>query len=168
MQAESLAEVNHVLKQTEQKANAQAQEKMAHEQKLAEEANQSMIMQKQMELDRQSLEKEKDRRRDLLVAEIKASGFGAMQDMNANSQSDFMDAMEQIKSTQEFQETMNFERDKQSTNTQLQNQKQQLDKAKLDAQMAMKNMDLQIARENKNQFDIKKANDKKNSDKKKK
>lgn len=91
-----------------------------------------------------------------------------MQDLNANAQSDYLDALGQIQSTQEFQETMNFEQQKEGSKTQLNADKQQLAREKLQAQMAMKNTDLTIARENKNQFDVKAAAKKKKQSKKKK
>jgi hypothetical protein len=168
MQAESLAEVNHVLKATEAKTQKQRQEEMQHEQKLKEMDTQQKIQEKQMQLDHDTMEAEKDRRKDLLVAEIKASGYGAMQDINANAQSDFADQMEIIKGSEEFQQTMSFEQNKEGSKVRIAAEKNQLAKEKLQAQIAMKNMDVQIAKENKNQFDLKKAAQKKEQNKKKK
>lgn len=168
MQAESLSEVNHVLKATEAKTKAQRQKEMEHEEKLKQMDVQQKLEEKKMQLDHETLEKEKDRRKDLLVAEIKASGYGAMQDINANAQSDFMDQMQVIKSSEEFQQTMNFEQGKESTKTRIAAEKNQLAKEKLQAQVAMKNMDLQIAKENKNQFDLKQTAKKNEQAKKKK
>jgi hypothetical protein len=161
MQAETLAELNHVLKQTEKKANKQREEERAHEQQMKQMEIQQRTQEKQMELDRQSLEKEKDRRRDLLVAEIKSAGYGAMQDINQNMQSDYMDALGMIQQSDEFQQTMNFDQQKE-TNKMIQNDKKlQLAEKKLNAQMAMKNTDLEIARENKNRFDKKPSKEEK-------
>jgi len=161
MQAETLAELNHVLKQTEKKANKQREEEKAHEQQMKQMEIQQRTQEKQMELDRQSLEKEKDRRRDLLVAEIKSAGYGAMQDINQNMQSDYMDALGMIQQSDEFQQTMNFDQQKE-TNKMIQNDKKlQLAEKKLNAQMAMKNTDLEIARENKNRFDKKPSKEEK-------
>jgi hypothetical protein len=168
MQAESLAELNHVLKSTEKKAQKQRQEEMQHEQQMKEMEIQQRTQEKQMELDHKTMEAEKDRRKDLLVAEIKASGYGAMQDINANAQSDFMDQMEMIKSSDEFQQTMSFDQQKEGSKNRIAAEKNQLAREKLQAQVAMKQADLQIARENKNQFDVKKAQQKKDQNKKKK
>ena len=168
MQAESLAEINHVLKNTEKKAQAQRQEEMQHEQQLKQMEIDQSIREKQMQLDHEDMAQEKNIRKDLLVAEIKASGYGAMQDLNSNAQSDFMDQMNIIKGSQEFQESMNFEKQKESTKTGIANEKNALAREKLQAQIAMKQMDVNIAKENKNQFDVKKARQVKEQNKKKK
>lgn len=168
LQSESLAEINHVLKDTEKKAQAQRQEEMQHEQQLKQMEIDQSIREKQMQLDHDDMVQEKNIRKDLLVAEIKASGYGAMQDLNNNAQSDFMDQMNIIKGSQEFQESMNFEKQKESTKTSLANEKNALAREKLQAQIAMKQMDVNIAKENKNQFDVKKARQVKEQNKKRK
>lgn len=163
MQAESLADINNVLKATEKKSMQERQEKMQHEQQMAEQANQTALQQKQMEVDADMRKEEMRNRTTLLAAEIKAAGYGAMQDINANAQSDFVDAMDRIQSTQEFQETMNLGKQKEQSRNTLAQEKNQIAKDKLQAQVAMKQMDVNIARENKNQFDVKNAQ--KNKDK---
>ena len=168
MQAESLADINHVLKNTEKKAQALRQEEMQHEQQLKQMEIDQSIREKQMQLDHEDMVQEKNIRKDLLVAEIKASGYGAMQDLNSNAQSDFMDQMNIIKGSQEFQESMNFEKQKESTKAGLANEKNALAREKLQAQIAMKQMDVNIAKENKNQFDVKKARQVEEQNRKKK
>lgn len=168
MQSNSLAEINHVLKKADKKMEDQRKEQMAHEQEMARMENEQKTMEKQMEIDHKTLEAEKDRRKDVLVAEIKSAGYGAMQDLNANQQSDYMDAMETIKSSDEFNQTMNFENQKESAKRQQNAEKTQLAREKIQAQLAMKQKDVQIAEINKNQFDLKKTVQKKNEAKKKK
>jgi hypothetical protein len=155
MQAESMSELNHVLKATEKKSTAQRQEQMQHEQQMKEMEMQQRTQDKQMELDRTSLEKEKDRRRDLLVAEIKSAGYGAMQDLNTNQQSDYLDTLGMIQQSDEFKQTMNLNQQKESNKGIINDKKHMLAEEKLQAQMAMKQMDVDIARENKNRFDVK-------------
>jgi len=168
MQAESLSELNSVLKATEKKTQAQRQQELEHEEKMKQMEIEQRTQEKQMQLDHETMEAEKDRRKDLLVAEIKASGYGAMQDLNANAQSDFMDQMETIKSSEEFQQTMSFDQQKEHTKSRVAAEKNILAKEKIQAQVAMKEMDVQIARENKNQFDSKQAAKKKEQNSKKK
>ena len=166
MQAESLSELNTILKATEKKADRQRQEQMQHEQQMQEMQMQQAQQMKQMEIDAEMRKEEMRNRTNLLAAEIKAAGYGAMQDINANAQSDFQDAMKEIRSSDEFNRAMSFDEQKENNRLRNNNEKTQLAKDKMNAQVAMKNMDLQIARENKNQFDVKKA--KENKDKKKK
>jgi hypothetical protein len=168
MQTESLAELNHVLRNTDKKAQQQRQEQMQHEQQMSEQANQTALQQKQMEVDADMRKEEMRNRTTLLAAEIKAAGYGAMQDMNANKESDFVDAMKDIRSTDEFEQTMNFEQGKERNKQSLNADKNNIAREKMQTQLSMKQMDVNIARENKNQFDLKKKADenKKNKNKK--
>jgi len=168
MQAESLSELNHVLKNTEKKATAQHKADQEHEAQMKQMELEAAANEKQMELDHEVMEAEKDRRKDLLVAEIRAAGYGAMQDINENKQSDFLDAMETIKGSEEFNQTMSFEQQKESAKTRLAADKNQIDREKIQSQVAMKQMDVDIAKENKNQYDVKAAKKKKEAEKKKK
>jgi len=155
MQAESMSELNHVLKATEKKANGQRQEQMQHEQQMKEMEMQQRTQDKQMELDRSSLEKEKDRRRDLLVAEIKSAGYGAVQDINTNQQSDYLDTLGMIQQSDEFQQTMALGQQKENNKSMMSDKKHMIAEEKIQAQLAMKQMELNIAKENKNRFDVK-------------
>ena len=58
---------------------------------------------KAMELTHETQENEKKHRKDILVAEIKSAGYGAMQDINENQQSDYMDALDRIQKTDEYE-----------------------------------------------------------------
>ena len=158
MQSESLAELNNILKATERKADKQRQEQMQHDQQMQEQAQQTALQQKQMELDSEMRKEEMRNRTTLLAAEIKAAGYGAMQDINQNLQSDYMDAMNKIQDSQEFQQVMSFDQQKENSKVNIAREKNSLAKEKLQAQMAMKQMDVNIARENKNRFDVQKKN----------
>jgi hypothetical protein len=158
MQTESLAELNNILKATERKANQQRQEQMQHEQQMQEQAQQTALQQKQMEIDAEMRKEEMRNRTTLLAAEIKSAGYGAMQDINQNMQSDYADAMDKIKETNEFQQVMSFDQQKEGTKVNLAREKNNIAKEKIQAQMTMKQMDLNIARENKNRFDVSKKN----------
>lgn len=153
MQASTMGELTNVLKATEKKASDIRQEEASTAQQMQQAQIEANIKDKQMMLDHESLEKEKDRRRDILVAEIKAAGFGAMQDINANSQSDYLDALGQIQASEQFQETMSLDRTKETNKIINNNQKIAIEKEKMSNQLQMKQMDLQIAKENKNKFD---------------
>ena len=153
MQTESIGELTNSLKNIEKKTNAQRQEQMQHEQQMQEQEMQTRLQEKQMELDAKMQEAEKDRRKDILVAEIKSAGYGAMQDINQNMQSDYMDALDRIQKTEQFQESMNLQNNKETNRMQNDREKSQIEREKLQAQLQMKQMDLNIARENKNKYD---------------
>jgi len=155
IQSESMSELNHALKATDKKAAATRQEEMAHEQKMKEMEIEQRNNEAKMKMDFETLEAEKNRRKDILVAEIKAAGFGSMKDINANQQNDYLDALAEIQNTDEFQQTMNLNQQKETGKADQFRQKMSLEEKKLAQQKDLKNMDLQIARENKNKFDKK-------------
>jgi len=156
IQSDSMAELNHVLKATEAKMNAQRREQMESQEKMKQMEIESAQQQQQLMLDRESMEKEKDRRKDILIAEIRASGYGATQDINQNLQSDYVDAMQNIRESDEFQQAMNLDIQKENTKGQQFRESQALEREKLNAQVRMKQTELEIARENKNKYDVKK------------
>ena len=154
IQSESLAELTHTLKAVEEKSKGQRQEQMAHDEKMKQMEIEQRTKEKQMELDHEILEAEKNRRKDILVAEIKSAGYGAMQDLNENKISDFQDVMANMRKTEEFDATMNLNREKEVSKNQHSQQKIDLEKQKLSQQMLLKNIDYQIAKENKNKYDV--------------
>ena len=69
--------------------------------------------------------------RPFLEAEIKAAGYGAMQDVNKNMQSDFQDVLKEVKQSEQYDETMNFNREKESNKKDLHQQKLDLEREKM-------------------------------------
>lgn len=168
MQTTSIGGLNTVLKQAEDKMRADQEAKMAHEERMQQMINEQATREKQMEQDYEALEAEKERRKDILVAEIRASGYGAMQDFNQNQQSDFLDNMEKLKQTEQYQQTIDVQRSK-VTQNQLQHTDKLRDKQEeRNLKRELKQMDMAIAKENKNQYDIKASQKKSKKDDKKK
>jgi hypothetical protein len=162
MQADSLGTVNIALREIEAKANDKRQEDMAHAEQMKEMELQQRTKEEQMKNDQALRLQEMKDRTAVMVAEIRASGFGAMQDLNENNQSDFMDSMNEMRKTEQYQETVNLQKDKEVNKNMQFAQKQGLERDKMNLQREMKDKDLEIARENKNQYDNKKnSNDKK-------
>jgi hypothetical protein len=156
MQADSMGALNSTLKGAEDKQAKQRQDEFAQQEKLKQMENDRVLQEKQMEQDHEARENEKDRRKDLLVAEIRASGFGAMQDLNENKQSDFIDSMEKLKRTEAYDQTANIQREKLNDKRAETATKNQLKREEMQLKRDLKNKDVQIARENKNQYDFKK------------
>lgn len=156
MQADSVGTVNTALKAIETKVTNQRREDMAHAEKLKQMEIEKALKEKEMALDHEARENEKNRRKDILVAEIKAAGFGAMKDFNENNQSDFLDAMKDIKASTEYQDSINLQREKETNRDSQFQSKQNLEYEKLRTQKELKEIDLNIARENKTSSEIKK------------
>jgi hypothetical protein len=164
MQADSLGTLNTAVKASEEKQQKIRQEDMQHQQQLKEMDKQRVLEEKKLELDHESREAEKDRRKDILVAEIRASGFGAMQDIDENQRSDFRDAMDELKATSEYQDTVNLQQTKEANRVTENREKNTLKREEMQLKRDLKNQDVIIAKENKNQYDSSKTSD---SDKKK-
>lgn len=161
MQAQSLAELNTALKSTERKANKIRQEESQHQENLKQMEIEARLKEKQMQVDYETAKDEANRRRDILVAEIRAAGMAGAVDLNANAQSDFLDIMEKIKNSEEFQQNINLQSQKEESKIAQDEKRNQIEREKMETSMKMKEIDLQIAKENKNKFDKKKTESKK-------
>jgi len=156
VQSDSIAELNNALKFSEDKLQQQKQQEMQQAQQLQQQQIQAQQETEKMKLDAQAMEKEKDRQRDILVAEIRAAGYGAMADVNKNEMSDYADAMKEIRSSEQYQEQTNIQREKQVNENYRQNQKMDIEREKIQAQKEIADRQLEIAKENKNRFDSQK------------
>ena len=159
IQSDSVAGLNTVLKSSEQKQEALKQQEMQQQQQMQQEQLQSQEKQKQMEIDAAEARDEKNRQRDILVAEIRAAGMGSMVDVNQNQMSDFADAMKDIRATEQYKEQTDLQREKEVNRMNADNQKNQIEREKLQTQKEIADKQLQIAQENKNKYDVKKGKD---------
>jgi hypothetical protein len=155
MQADTVSEVNNTLKAAEEKMQAQKQQEQQQQAQMQQQQIESQEKQKKMELDAQELRDEKNRQRDILVAEIRAAGMGSMVDLNQNMQSDYLDAMKDIKQSEQFQDQMNLQREKEVNRMNNDSTKNQIEREKIQAQKEIADKQLAIARENKNKYDKK-------------
>ena len=158
VQSDSIAELNNALKSSEEKQTEQKQQEMQQQQQMQEQQVKSQQEIEKMKIDAQAAEKEKDRQRDILVAEIRAAGYGSMADLNKNEMSDYADQMKEIRSSEQYQEQTSLQREKQVNENMRQSQKMDIEREKLQAQKEIADKQLQIARENKNRFDNKNKN----------
>jgi hypothetical protein len=161
VQSDSIAELNNVLKDSESKTREMKQQEMQQQQQMQEQMLQSQAEQERLKLDHESMEQEKNRQRDILVAEIRAAGYGATADLNQNMASDFQDEMKDIRQSEQYTQQMDLERQKETNRNMLSSEKNQIEREKIQAQKDIADKQLQIARENKNKFDQKSSEKKK-------
>ncbi|MFO0089439.1 MAG: hypothetical protein ACK518_01255, partial [bacterium] len=161
IKSESIAELTGVLKTAEEKTMQAKQQEQQHQQQMQQEQLASMERQKQMDLQFKADQADKDRQNDILIAEIRASGYGAMMDIDKNMQSDYLDSMEKIKKEERYQDQANLKRESEVNKRMMHSDKIGLEKEKLNAQKEIADKQLQIAKENKNKYDVKKSSDKK-------
>jgi len=160
VQADSIAQLNTVLKTSEEKQQKQKQEEMQQQQQMQSEQLASQEKQKQMMIQAEADNQDKQLQNNITVAEIKAAGYGSAVDVNKNEMSDYQDAMKDIRQTEQYQQQTNIARDKQSNENLRHSQKMSIEQEKLQVQKDIANKQLEIARINKNKFD-KGGNDKK-------
>jgi len=161
LKADSIAEVSDILKDAETKQQALKQQEMQQQQQMQQEQAAAMAEEgdKQRAFDKEKAQAEIEK--DITVAEIRAAGYGAQSDINENKESDFRDAMKDIRGRDQYREQMNFKREQAAVKNNATSQKLDLDREKLDTQRDIANKNLQIARENKNKYDVKGADKKK-------
>jgi len=161
IKSESIGELTEVLKKTEEKVNAIKQQEQQHQQQMQQEQLQAQEKQLQMAQQFKAEEANKDRQARITEAEIRSAGMGSMVDINQNQQNDYMDAMANIKKEQNYQETMNFKREQEINKNMQTSDKHSIDRQKLQTQKEIAEKQLEIARTNKNKYDVKEGSEKK-------
>jgi hypothetical protein len=68
-------------------------------------------------------------------------------------QSDYLDAMKDIRSTEQYQAQTDLQREKESNRMSIESDKSQIERERLQVQREIADKQLQIAQENKNRFD---------------
>ena len=155
IKSESIAELTGVLKAAEQKVQQQKQAELQQQQQMQQEQLASQEKQLQMAQQFKAEEAEKDRQARIVEAEIRSAGYGSMMDINKNEQSDYLDAMQNIRKQEEYQQTMNFKREQEVNKNTQTSEKHNIEREKMLAQQQIAEKQLQIARENKNKYDVK-------------
>jgi hypothetical protein len=155
IKAESIAELTGVLKKSEEKTNALRQQQQQHEQELQQQQQQAIMEQERLKQQFIAEEKDKDRQARILEAEIRAAGMGAAVDINQNAMSDYQDALAKIQQQQNYTDTTNFKREQEVNKTRFNEQKLDIERQRLQTQQEIANKQLEIARTNKNKYDVK-------------
>ena len=163
VKADSISEVTDILRDSESRVEQQRAQDMQQQRQMQEQQLQAKAQDEQQKLQVEMQENDKDRQNDITIAEIRSAGFGAQVDINQNQVSDYQDAMKDIRETTRFQEQTNLKRDEMAMKGSMESQRLQVEREKIAATRDVANKDLQIAKTNKNQYDVK---DSKKSDKK--
>ena len=116
---------------------------------------------KQMEIQAAAERDDKMIQKDITVAEIRAAGMGATSDINQNMISDYNDSLKAIRDEKQYQEQTNLKRESEINKTRIAESKLNLEKEKMQSQENIANKQLQIARENKNKYDVNGKSEKK-------
>ena len=161
LKADSIAEVSDILKDAETKQTAQKQQEMQQQKEMQQQQLEAQKAAADAERQFQTSQQEAERQKDITVAEIRSAGYGAQSDINENKESDFQDAMKDIRQRDQYREQMNFKREQATVQNADSKTKLSLEKEKLATQRDIASKNLQIARENKNKYDVKDTKEKK-------
>jgi hypothetical protein len=155
IKADSIAEVSNILKSAEDKQTAQKQQEMQQQQQMQQQQLQAQAQEKAEQRAFEQEQNEAERRKDLMVAEIRAASYTGQSDIDQNQQSDFRDAMKDMQQREEYREQMNMKREENARKGSFDTKKLEIDREKLATQREIAQTNLQIARENKNKYDDK-------------
>ena len=155
LKADSIAEVTDILRDSEIKTEQMRQQEMQQQRQMQEQQLEAAAKENQLKLEFQANESDKERQKDITVAEIRAAGYGSMMDVNKNEVSDYKEAMDDIRKTSQYREQMNMKREQNAIKNANAQAKLQVDREKLATQREIASKNLQIAKENKNKYDDK-------------
>jgi len=134
---------------------------MQQQRQMQEEQLKARAEEEKLKREYNALEAEKERENDLEVAQIRAAGYGSMSDVNENKVNDFQDEMANIRADRKDREKMDFQRQQATLKNSNDQSKLQIEREKIAAQRDIADKQLQIARENKNKYDVKSSDKKK-------
>ena len=154
VKADSISEVTDILKDSETRMQQQREQEMQQQRQMQEQQLQAKAQEEQMKLQAENAENEKDRQNNIVLAEIKSAGYGSMVDINENKVSDYQDAMKDIRETTRFQEQTNLKRDEMAQKGSMEAERLKVEREKIAATKDVASKDLQIAKVNKNKYDV--------------
>ena len=93
IKATSIAEVTDILKDAEAKQQQQQESQQQQQQQMAQQQQEAAAKEAEAQRQFEAQKGEAERQKDITVAEIRSAGYGAMQDINQNQQSDYQDAL---------------------------------------------------------------------------
>lgn len=161
IKSESVAELSRVLKTAEEKQTIAREQQMQQEQAMQEQMLQARSDEQRMKMEFEASENDKDRQARIIETQIRAAGYGSMVDINKNEQSDYRDAMDQIRKQEEYRERMGLEREKEVNRISLAREEYSLKEQEIAARERVADKELEIARVNKNKYDMKETPKKK-------
>ena len=161
VQSDSISELNTALKASEEKVNQQKQQEQQSAQQLQEQQLAAQKEETQMKIQAEAEKQARELENNIVVAEIRSAGFGAMKDIDENKESDYQDYMKDLRQTEQYQEQTQLQRQKQINENMRSTQKLDIERQKLQVQREIADKQLQVAKENKNKYDQKKNETKK-------
>jgi hypothetical protein len=158
--ADSLAEINSVMKGMEQKADAMRQEEMKHAESMKQMELDAMQQAEEAKQRFEAEQKQLDRESEERVAEIRSAGFSGMKDLDGNMQNDYIDNLEYLDKRQQHQDNINLKRESEVKKDARESQKLSVKREEIAARKEIADKQVEVAKTNKNKYDKKKSSDK--------
>ena len=153
LKADSLAEMDHVMKSIEEKTNKVRMQEQQHQQQIEQMRIDAEERQAMMEAEFEATQKALDRETNIKIAEIRAAGMGAMVDLNENDQNDYLDNLEYLDKREQAKAKQDFDNRKEDNKMNIERQKLSQKDKELQVRENIANKQLQIAKTNKNYKD---------------
>lgn len=166
--SQSLGEMTTIFNRIKQETEAKQREEYESASKEQQAQIEANLRELKLQQDFEARQAELNRQRDILVAEIRAAGYSGSVDLNQNERNDFLDNLDRIQSERQYSQAMDLNTTKETNRVNLENEKINLQKQKMATQLRSKEMDLEIARTNKNSSDLISLHKKKLSERNKK
>lgn len=131
LQADTPSEIIDAMEDVKNRMNQEQEAARQHEMELQQQMLDAEAQQDMRDKEFEASESQKDRRNRLMEREIQAAGYGAMEDLNENNQSDYNDSLKIIQSQQQYQDTMSLNREKELNKLSVEREKQNLKREEL-------------------------------------
>ena len=155
VKADSLAEIDHILKGIEQKTEKARQEEMQAQQQAVQAQQEGENQRQQAELAFKAEQAQLERNKDIQVAEIRAAGYTAMNDRDENQRNDYIDTLEYLDKKNARDKDISLAQEKETNRRVEKQQDNQLKREELETRKKIADTQLQVAKTNKNKYDVK-------------
>lgn len=146
MQIPTVTEMNTFMKGLEQRTIQEQQQKMGQEQQMHDQELQQQLQLLQQKQQFEMEKQDKEIQKDIYVAEIQAESRAVQTNSPADSEAAYQKGLDRIEAQQNFQETMNLDRQKHLTDTALKEKTLAVQQAKVKAEENRTKQELQSAK----------------------
>lgn len=153
MKADSMAEVDHTMKEIEKKANQKIQEERQHEQSLEQQRIKAAQEAEARKTEEEARIEAQRNATDITVAKIRAASTTGLVDINENKENDFIETMEYLDKKENADRGHELNREKETNKKISEQKKLNLKREEMQSKERIADKSVQIAKVNKNKYD---------------
>ena len=155
IKSDSMAEITHAMKGIEEKTNKAKQQEMQAMQEAERMRQEGESARLEAKLRYEAEQKQMDRDTQVEIAQIRSAGYAAMNDRDENKQNDYIDTLEYLDKKNMKEADQAIARDRELNRTITEQKKLELQRQEIMSRERIAEKQLQIARTNKNKYDMK-------------